>query len=200
MQRFKMKYIGFIVVMLIFSCNSNHKKELTYRDSDVGIISHQFDWYANALNNRLGIELKLKQKIDENIPLVVHCFVPLCDNDHQGVVPTTASLGDGFSLTSNLYWATSNGMKRFFKEHPKWKQLKVTNHQQTDTILERVAFERRFENDAKVILICSKNSGVLAITGLLISCLMIPKKTDTLAYFFVFNKRLKLRSIEFNRS
>ena len=155
-----MNYFGLILSVFLFSCHEKTPEKVwNNRVSDRGIPIHQFDPYSNLLNNRLEIEKSLKDKIKKGIPLVVHCFVPLCDNEHQGIVPTSASLGDGFSLTSNLYWATSNGMKRFFKEHPKWRQLEEVDYQSTDTVLERQVFERHFENDAQVILICDAYRG-----------------------------------------
>ncbi|MBN4073169.1 hypothetical protein JYT74_03900, partial [Crocinitomix catalasitica] len=84
--------------------------------------------------------------------------VPLCDNVNQGIVPTSASLGDGFSTTTNLYWATSHGQKKFFIRHSKWSQI-VTVFTPNDTILERVAFERTFGNGARVLLVCDAYRG-----------------------------------------
>src|SRR5690606_16213423 len=63
---------------------------------------------------------RLANKIDNKDPLIVHLYVPLCDNEHQGIVPTSASLGDGLSLRTNLYWATSGGTKAYFSKQPDW--------------------------------------------------------------------------------
>lgn len=108
--------------------------------------------------SRDSIEHNLRQKIGRGDTLVVHALVPLCDNEHQGIVPTTKSLGDGFNLKSNLYWATRHGLKRYFLEHSSWSVLE-NNFDANDTILERVSFYRRFENDAKVVLICDAYRG-----------------------------------------
>jgi len=108
--------------------------------------------------DRDTIEKNLAKKIKLNIPLIVHCLVPLCDNTFQGIIPTTPSLGDGFSITSNLYWATRNGMKRYYANHSDWKEIAI-QFQPTDTILERVVFKRKFENGANVILICDAYRG-----------------------------------------
>jgi len=107
---------------------------------------------------RDSIEINLKTKIVNGEPLIVHCLVPLCDNNFQGIVPTTTSLGDGFSTRTNLYWATRNGMKRYYQLNENWQELTL-NFNESDTILERVAFERDFENSAKVILICDAYRG-----------------------------------------
>lgn len=109
--------------------------------------------------DRTEINQELQNKIDNNIPLVAHVLVPLCDNENQGIVPTTASLGNGQSLKSNLYWATSNGMKRYFKEKTDWKMLKSEIYHKDSTILERVTFKKNFENGAQVYLIADAYRG-----------------------------------------
>ncbi len=45
--------------------------------------------------SRDSIKAKLKYKKANGIPLVVHIFVPLCDNENQGIVPVGKSLGNG---------------------------------------------------------------------------------------------------------
>ncbi len=109
--------------------------------------------------DRSKIREKLQLKIDNHKPLVAHVLVPLCDNENPGIVPTTKSLGDGQSLRTNLYWATSNGIKRYFKEKPDWKLLKSTIYHPDSTILERVIFKKKFANGAEVILIADAYRG-----------------------------------------
>lgn len=116
------------------------------------------DFVPVAQFDRTEIRKRLKAKIAEGKPLVAHVLVPLCDNENQGIVPTSASLGNGMSLKSNLYWATSKGMKRYFKEHKDWKLLSSTldpnNH-----VLERVVFEKTFSNNTMVLLIIDAYRG-----------------------------------------
>lgn len=102
--------------------------------------------------DRSEIKSKLQTKIDNNEPLNVHVLVPLCDNKNQGIVPTTKSLGDGFSLRTNLYWATSHGMKRYFKELKDWKLLQSSVFDLDTVVLERVTFKKKFSNGANVIV------------------------------------------------
>jgi len=109
--------------------------------------------------DRTNIKSKLQSKIENDIPLVVHVLVPLCDNIHQGIVPTSASLGDGFSLRTNLYWATSHGMKRYFKELRDWKILSSQVYLPNSVVLERVVFEKTYTNGAKVKLIAEAYRG-----------------------------------------
>ena len=54
---------------------------------------------------------------------MVHVFVPLCDNEHQGIIPVNASLGNGMNLQTNLYWGARYGVKSHFKSLPAWKLL-----------------------------------------------------------------------------
>ncbi|BDS09675.1 hypothetical protein [Aureispira anguillae] len=110
--------------------------------------------------DRSNIEAHLKRKVAAGKPLVVHVFVPLCDNEHQGIVRTTASLGNGFSLRSNLYWATRTGMKRYFKEKTAWKLLKsIKNVYKDSVVLERVIFKRTYPNQASVYLVVDAYRG-----------------------------------------
>ena len=44
-------------------------------------------------------------------PLVAHVIVALSDNELQGIVPRTATLGDGDRPQSNLYWGAMYGVK-----------------------------------------------------------------------------------------
>lgn len=108
--------------------------------------------------DRSAIIARLEQKIAANEALNVHVLVPLCDNENQGIVPTSASLGNGMSLKSNLYWATSKGMKRYFKEQTSWTLL----HSQLDPnehVLERVVFEKKMKNGAVVRMVIDAYRG-----------------------------------------
>lgn len=100
---------------------------------------------------RTEIKNRLSEKIASKEDLVVHLFVPLCDNEHQGIVPVNATLGDGFNPKSNLYWGAMYGIKSYFKRNAKWKMLSSSNI--SDTILERVVFvwERSNASDVYVI-------------------------------------------------
>ncbi|MBK7128556.1 MAG: hypothetical protein IPM74_01060 [Crocinitomicaceae bacterium] len=100
----------------------------------------------------------LKQKAESREPLIVHTMVPLCDNAHQGIVPVSPSLGDGFNLKTNLYWATRHGMKKYFELKDEWISLN-SNFIANDTILERAIFKRSFNGYSEVILICDAYRG-----------------------------------------
>lgn len=47
-------------------------------------------------------------------------IVSLADNTHQGIVPTTPTLGNGQSPRTNLYWGAMYGVKSYFQRHEDW--------------------------------------------------------------------------------
>lgn len=112
---------------------------------------------AEPLTSRESIKINLRHKIDNNIPLIIHVLIPLCDNDNQGIVPTSASLGDGMSLRTNLYWATSSATKKFFQKHSEWN-LVYSNLDVNEHVLERVVYERNYKH-TKVYLIADAYHG-----------------------------------------
>jgi hypothetical protein len=44
----------------------------------------------------------------------IHVFVALADNEHQGIVPVPARIGNGMDPEHNLYWGAAAGGKTFF--------------------------------------------------------------------------------------
>ncbi|NOQ74579.1 MAG: hypothetical protein GQ574_21385 [Crocinitomix sp.] len=107
--------------------------------------------------DRSSIIERLQTKKENKHPLIVHVYVPLCDNEHQGIVPTTPSLGNGMSLKSNLYWATSGGTKAYFKKQSDWKLIYEGLDIDTN-VLERVVFEKNYD-DTKVYLVADAYRG-----------------------------------------
>lgn len=80
---------------------------------------------------------------------VIHVFVALADNEHQGIVPVPKALGNGDDPARNLYWGAAFGVKTFFKREPEWA-VRVDSRGPKDSILERVIFENRKNNIAVV--------------------------------------------------
>jgi hypothetical protein len=76
-----------------------------------------------------------------SIPLI-HVFVALCDNVNQGIVPVSASLGNGDNPATNLYWGAAFGVRTFFSKSKDWELLSVTPNPQ-EAILERLVFKHR---------------------------------------------------------
>jgi hypothetical protein len=72
---------------------------------------------------------------------VVHVFVALCDNKHQGIVRVPAALGNGQEPKGNLYWGAMYGVKTFFKKSSHWAELPVVRASTNPAILERCAFK-----------------------------------------------------------
>jgi hypothetical protein len=108
--------------------------------------------FGQHVENRTQITHYLQAKINNKQPLVAHVLVPLCDNEHQGIVPTSASIGNGMDPDHNLYWATSKGVKRYFKELKDWKMERLS-YDTDENILQRVIFSKSFSNGAKVYLV-----------------------------------------------
>jgi len=73
---------------------------------------------------------------------VVHVFVALADNQHQGIVPVPAKLGDGDVPASNLYWGAAFGVKSYFRASADW-QLVSAGAGPKPAILERCIFKNR---------------------------------------------------------
>jgi hypothetical protein len=73
-------------------------------------------------------------------PRVVHVFVALADNQHQGIVPVPAVLGNGSDPRRNLYWGAAYGVKTYFKASKDW-QLVSCGRVTKNAILERCVFK-----------------------------------------------------------
>ncbi len=75
-------------------------------------------------------------------PRVVHVFVALADNAHQGIVPVPAALGNGDDPARNLYWGAAFGVRTFFKRAPEWKEV-LFFKQPNKFIIERSIFQHQ---------------------------------------------------------
>ena len=94
-----------------------------------GVTSHQPETTAN-------------QKAAVNSVPVIHVFVALADNVNQGIVPVSASLGNGDNPATNLYWGAAFGIRTFFSRNKDWQLVSVTSNP-TASILERCVFKHR---------------------------------------------------------
>jgi hypothetical protein len=86
---------------------------------------------------------------------VIHVFVALCDNEHQGIVPVSAPLGDGDNLKTNLYWGAAFGVKAFLAKSSDW-ELVADIPNPSSVILERCVFRHRTQ---KVFLVADAYRG-----------------------------------------
>jgi len=84
---------------------------------------------------------RLEQAPINKVP-VIHVFVALADNVNQGIVPVSASLGDGDNPKTNLYWGAAFGVRTFFSKNRDW-QLVSTTQNPAAAILERCVFKHR---------------------------------------------------------
>ncbi|HKR22951.1 MAG TPA: hypothetical protein VJS17_10165, partial [Pyrinomonadaceae bacterium] len=82
------------------------------------------------------------EKAAVNSMPVIHVFVALADNVNQGIVPVSASLGNGDNATTNLYWGAAFGVRTFFSKHKDWELISVTPNPSAG-ILERCVFKQR---------------------------------------------------------
>ncbi|WPD22964.1 MAG: hypothetical protein SD837_00075 [Candidatus Electrothrix scaldis] len=93
---------------------------------------------------------------------VIHVFVALCDNVHQGIVPVPPALGNGDDPGNNLYWGALYGVKTFLKKSPRWQLVstvvKPPHLQQKDAaVLERCIF--RHKEQPNVYLVADAYQG-----------------------------------------
>jgi hypothetical protein len=80
---------------------------------------------------------------------VIHVFVALCDNINQGIVPVSASLGNGDNPATNLYWGAAFGVKTFFSRNKDWELVAETQNPSA-AILVRSIFKRK-DRDAFIV-------------------------------------------------
>jgi len=73
---------------------------------------------------------------------VIHVFVALCDNVNQGIVPVSASLGNGDNPKTNLYWGAAFGVKTFFGKSRDW-ELVAESQNPSPVILARAVYKRK---------------------------------------------------------
>ncbi len=78
-------------------------------------------------------------------PRIIHIFVALADNQHQGIVPVPAALGNGDDPGRNLYWGSGGGVKTFFARSKEW-ELIATEKYPRAAVLERCVFKHRTSN------------------------------------------------------
>jgi len=75
-------------------------------------------------------------------PRVVHVFVALADNQHQGIVPVPPALGNGSDPQRNLYWGAAFGVKTYFKSSEEWQLVSCGGGPKV-AILDRCVFKNR---------------------------------------------------------
>lgn len=157
-MHYKKLLILIVFSILLTNCSSKNQNS-NHIVSDTVIYKYGLnDNFECDTFNRDSIRAKIKFKKANKIPLVIHVFVPLCDNEHQGIVPTSKSLGDGFNLRTNLYWGAGYGIKTHFVRKKAWK-LNYAEKDIDTNILERVIFTKQYDANTKVVLIADAYRG-----------------------------------------
>jgi hypothetical protein len=82
---------------------------------------------------------------------VVHVFVALCDNEHQGIVKVGKILGDGKDPEHNLYWGAGYGVKTFFARSSDWSELAVTTKPKAPVLRRAVFVSKKLASPVYVI-------------------------------------------------
>ena len=112
-------------------------------------------------------------------PRVVHVFVVLADNQHQGIVPVPAALGNGSDPLRNLYWGAAYGVKTYLQVSKDW-ELVWSGRGGKDAILERSVFKVQ-ENDMYLVADAYEGSQIkLAVTDFLSAAAGVAKEKVTL--------------------
>jgi hypothetical protein len=148
--------IGLTIFSFSFCESGNQNKIENHNRED----SLEVEFLGNECKHELRDPaiIRMKSKIQSKKPLVVHAFVPLCDNENQGIVPVNKQLGDGLNLKTNLYWGAGYGVKSYFKKYDGWKLL----HSEQDSVgnvLERVIFYKKNTNGTEIYLVADGYRG-----------------------------------------
>ena len=149
------KCISIVIIFTLLNCTSDFSSQ-----KEKGTASHKATFAKEKTypKDRIQIVKRLQQKITDKKPLVIHAFVPLCDNENQGIVPVNKSLGDGLNLRTNLYWGALYGVKTHFKKQKDWELLFSKKDLNKD-ILERVVFFKEYKNGARVYFVADAYRG-----------------------------------------
>ena len=130
-----MKYIYWILGLFVVGCNQPKIQN------------------TNQLEDKFS---KNELKIAKNSRFrVVHVFVALCDNEHQGIQKVPPKIGNGKDAENNLFWGCDFGTKTFLRKHKDW-QLVQTLQNPKDKVLERCFFKHK---TADVLLVADAYDG-----------------------------------------
>lgn len=168
MTHFKILY--YICLVTFISCSSTSNESNSQLQDNLQKVSDSieaskptletfdFDHPSFYPKDRATILQRLKDKVAAKQDLVIHAFVPLCDNKYQGIVPVSKALGDGQNPKTNLYWGAMYGIKNHFTKSSKWKRIALQNDVQ-QPLLERVIFQRKTTNGTSVYFIADAYDG-----------------------------------------
>ncbi len=99
----------------------------------------------------------VRERVDQTVaagePIVVHAIVAVCDNEHQGIVPVPAQLGDGLDPASNLYWGALYGVRTHMKKAG-WTRTVIDPPPGKDEggdVLERIVLSRTMTREDRPV-------------------------------------------------
>lgn len=123
-----MKTVSFLLLLLCLSCACQSRAQ-----------------ERTSSPASLNSSAPAKQRAPKNSVTVIHVFVALCDNVNQGIVPVSATLGNGDDPQRNLYWGAAFGVKTFFTKNRDWRPVdtRTPSHKSSNVVLERVIFKHR---------------------------------------------------------
>ncbi len=65
----------------------------------------------------------------------VGVYIALADNEHQGIVPVPAAIGNGDDPDHNLYWGAGEGLQGYFDRSKTWKLVDKKDTTESSDIL-----------------------------------------------------------------
>lgn len=92
------------------------------------------------------VQTRIDHDRKRQTPLVAHVIVALCDNKHQGIVPVSATLGNGQDPANNLYWGAMYGVRSFLPRSAGWRVVSENFHT-NDSILQSFVATKRILRD-----------------------------------------------------
>ncbi|MGQ9702021.1 MAG: hypothetical protein ACUVQT_06165, partial [bacterium] len=100
---------------------------------------------GGTIESREVIVKNLEWLMANNQPVVIHTFVALCDNEHQGIAKVPSKLGNGEDPENNLYWGAGGGIKTYFRRSEDWRLISSSTNISAN-ILERCIFKKKGRN------------------------------------------------------
>ncbi len=124
----------------------------------ISIIIFLFGFNTYAQIARESLLKNLTRKSQNGDTLLVHVFVPLCDNDNQGIVPVSRTLGNGLDLKNNLYWGAMYGVKTRLIKSANYRLVSSSNPSNPN-VLERIVLHGSTSDSAPVKIVLDAYRG-----------------------------------------
>lgn len=127
-------FVGLLLISILIFVSCSEQKTQTENDKTIE-------------NKQTGSTVTAEDKFAKikNEAKVIHVLVALCDNENQGIVPVSKTLGDGSNPKTNLYWGAAYGVKTFFTKSAKWEKI-AEFEDPKENVLQRVIFKYKTED------------------------------------------------------